>query len=261
VNFVTTPCVAIYLQIRQLQVAVFCRGHGKLHFLLQAGRNGFHTCKVAGTMKLAHVVVASTLSVAAYGYAPAVQHNFGRAATPMRPTTAGGVVGFLAATRATSTTTARFMVESDFASAMPTKPELSLSERLEQRAREFVDTIRSSLGDGVAEPPELIALESAYTNGANPETLAIRIYELMIEQGMLYDKDPETGILTPTGYDIPSNLDVPEVQKEFKYLYTYGMSLIAGGIISIETVKDIVKDRLIARTGLEPEEFDAWLGF
>lgn len=213
-------------------------------------------------MKLIPMVVASTLSVAAaYSFAPTLQRAF-VSCVPTRPrTTSAGFSGCTTRKTTTTTTTARFMVESDFASAMPTKPELSLSERLEQRAEEFVETIRSSLGDGVVEPPELIALENAYKNGATPETLAIRIYELMIEQGMLYDKDPETGTLTPTGYDIPSNLDVPEVQKEFKYLYTYGMSLIAGGIISIETVKDIVKDRLIARTGLEPEEFDTWLGF
>jgi hypothetical protein len=77
----------------------------------------------------------------------------------------------------------------------------------------------------------------------------------------MYDKDPDTGTLTPTEYDIPSNLDVPEVKKEFHYLYSYGIGLIANGLMSMETVKDIVKDRLIIRTGLSPQEFDEWLGF
>lgn len=153
------------------------------------------------------------------------------------------------------------MVESDFASAMPAKPETTMLERLERSAKEFVDSVRSSLGDGVEELPELVALEKAASGGSDAETLAIRIYELMIEQGMMYDKDPDTGRLTPTEYDIPANLEVPEVKKEFSYLYTYGMSLITSGMMSIDAVKDVVKDRLISRTGLSPEEFDTWLGF
>ena len=158
-------------------------------------------------------------------------------------------------------TTALHMLESDFASAMPSKPGTTLLERLEQSAKDFGESIRSSLGEGVEELPELVALENAVSGGANAATLAIRIYELMIEQGMMYDKDPDTGTLTPTEYDIPSNLDVPEVKKEFHYLYSYGIGLIANGLMSMETVKDIVKDRLIIRTGLSPQEFDEWLGF
>mmetsp|Transcript_26645 Transcript_26645/g.30500 ORF Transcript_26645/g.30500 Transcript_26645/m.30500 type:complete len:96 (-) Transcript_26645:147-434(-) len=88
-----------------------------------------------------------------------------------------------------------------------------------------------------------------------------KIYELMIEQGMVYDQHPETGILTPTMFDIKSNLDVPEVKTEFSYLYNYGMNLCFAGVLSVDVVKDIVKSRLIERTGLTPEAFDEWLGF
>ena len=84
---------------------------------------------------------------------------------------------------------------------------------------------------------------------------------MKLEQGMTYDQDPETGVLTPTGYDIKSNLDTPEVKSEFSYLYKYGMNLIAKGVVDIDTVKSIVKERLIERTGLSPEEFDEWMGF
>jgi hypothetical protein len=200
-------------------------------------------------MNLAGVSTALTLLAAAQAFAPAsFHHSFAHVQSRAMPV-------------ACSTRTALHMVESDFASAMPAKPEMTRSERLERSAMEFADSIRSSLGDGVEELPELVALEKAARDGADAATLAIRIYELMIEQGMMYDKDPDTGILTPTDYDIPANLDVPEVKKEFSYLYTYGMSLITSGMMSVDTVKDIVKDRLIIRTGLSPEEFDTWLGF
>lgn len=82
-----------------------------------------------------------------------------------------------------------------------------------------------------------------------------------IEQGMMYDVDADTGVLTPTQFDIKNNLDIPEVKAEFKHLYTYGMELIKRGMIDLETAKECVKTRLIERTGLSPEEFDEWLGF
>ena len=78
---------------------------------------------------------------------------------------------------------------------------------------------------------------------------------------MTYDIDPDTGRLTPTQFDIKENLDIPEVKKEFKHLYSYGMELIKRGLIDLDSCKDIVEKRLIERTGLSPEEFDKWLGY
>jgi hypothetical protein len=84
---------------------------------------------------------------------------------------------------------------------------------------------------------------------------------IIIEQGMMYDVDADTGVLTPTQFDIKNNLNIPEVKAEFKHLYNYGIELIKRGMIDLETAKDCVKTRLIERTGLSPEEFDKWLGF
>lgn len=78
---------------------------------------------------------------------------------------------------------------------------------------------------------------------------------------MTYDIDAETGRLSPTEFDIKNNLDIPEVKKEFKHLYSYGMELIKRGLIDLDTAKEVVQKRLIQRTGMEPEEFDKWLGF
>jgi hypothetical protein len=39
------------------------------------------------------------------------------------------------------------------------------------------------------------------------------------------------------------------------------MNLIAKGLVSVDSIKNIVQERLIKRTELTPEEFDAWLGF
>lgn len=153
------------------------------------------------------------------------------------------------------------MAESDFASAMPAKPEVPLEEKMDQTATEFIATITERLGEGVDPPPELNALREARDSGASPETIAMRVYELMIEQGMLYDTNPETGIMTPTEWNIQEHLDAPEVKQEFYYLYRYGMSLIAKGLVGIDDVKSIVQERLIKRTGKTPEDFDKWLGF
>lgn len=150
---------------------------------------------------------------------------------------------------------------SDFGTAMPEKPKQTIEEKIATSAEQFIESMENNLGEGVAPPPEIEALKRAKADGADVPTLTARIYELMIEQGMLYDVDPETGVLTPTEFDIKANLDVPEVKSEFGYLYKYGMNLIANGILDVETVKEIVKERLIDRTGLSPEEFDSWLGY
>ena len=152
---------------------------------------------------------------------------------------------------------------SDFGSAMPEKPTQSTEEYLRESAGRAISSIRGSLADGVDPPKELEELDELIKeqDGVTVEAMSMKIYELMIERGMTYDEDPETGILTPTEFDIQSNLDVPEVKHEFDYMYRYGMTLIAKGLVGVDNVKKIVQQRLIRRTGLSPEEFDEWLGF
>ncbi len=153
------------------------------------------------------------------------------------------------------------VLDSDFASAMPEKPQMSKEEQMIENATAFIVDIENRLGEGVDPVPEVEALRQARDANADPKTIAIKIYELMIEQGMTYDQDPATGSLTPTNFDIKNNLDVPEVKKEFGYLYKYGMNLCLAGVMDVDEVKEIVTARLIERTGLTPEEFDAWLGY
>ena len=97
--------------------------------------------------------------------------------------------------------------------------------------------------------------------GAGTSELTLKIYELMIERGMLYDEDPDFGTLTPTEFNIKENLDVQEVKDEFGHLYKYGMTLMNKGLLTADEVKTTVLERLIKRTGLSPEEFDKWLGY
>ena len=151
--------------------------------------------------------------------------------------------------------------ESDFASAMPAKVEKSVQEKMRDSATIFIADLRSRLAEGVPEPPELEDLIQARDNNASAEELALKIYILLIEQGMRYDQSPEDGSMTETDFDIPNNLDIPEVKKEFAYLYKYGMNLIAKGLVEMEDVKEVVQERLIKRTGLTPEKFDEWLGY
>jgi hypothetical protein len=108
----------------------------------------------------------------------------------------------------------------------------------------------------------------------------------MIEKGMMYDEEPETGkerylgmvsvqretspyinifpttgTLTPTEFNVKENLDIPEVRDEFSHLYKYGMMMMSQGLVTADEIKTTVLERLIKRTGLEPEEFDKWLGY
>mmetsp|Transcript_27401 Transcript_27401/g.55980 ORF Transcript_27401/g.55980 Transcript_27401/m.55980 type:complete len:215 (+) Transcript_27401:166-810(+) len=161
-----------------------------------------------------------------------------------------------------ASTTALQMSDFDFPSAMPEKPQQTMREKLEDSATTFIADITARLGEGVEPPPELEALQAARDEeGGDAPTLALKIYELMIEQGMRYDVDPDNGKLTPTQFDIKNNLDIPEVKAEFDHLYKYGMELIRRGMLDIDVAKETVKEKLIKRTGLTPEEFDEWLGY
>uniref|UniRef100_A0A7S0TDI5 RxLR effector protein n=1 Tax=Pseudo-nitzschia delicatissima TaxID=44447 RepID=A0A7S0TDI5_9STRA len=154
-----------------------------------------------------------------------------------------------------------FSTDFDFPSAMPEKPELTMEEKLIESADNFIEAMDNQLSDKSIAPPELEALREARKANADPKEMTLKIYELMIERAMRYDEDPETSTLTPTGFDIPNNLDVPEVKKEFAHLYSYGMMLMNRGMLDGETLKGIVIERLIKRTELTPEEFDKWLGY
>lgn len=150
---------------------------------------------------------------------------------------------------------------SDFGTAMPEKPQQSMREKLMESATTFIADIEARLADSVDPPPEVQALKEARDADSDEKTLALRIYELMIEQGMTYDVDAETGKLSPTQFDIKNNLDIPEVKAEFAHLYQYGMQLISRDLLDVDVAKECVRTRLIERTGKTPEEFDAWLGY
>ncbi|KAL3770452.1 hypothetical protein ACHAW5_001206 [Stephanodiscus triporus] len=198
------------------------------------------------------VLAASISSVGAYTAGAEVQRRHTvTLASPQR-------VGSPAAK--SSTTTLR-MSDFDFPSAMPQKPQQTMKEKLNESATQFIADLTTRLGKGVDPPPEMEVLREARDADGDEKTLALRIYELMIEQGMTYDIDADTGRLTPTQFDVKNNLDIPEVKAEFKRLYAYGIELIKRGLIDLETCKDVVKKRLIDRTGLSPEDFDKWLGY
>lgn len=144
---------------------------------------------------------------------------------------------------------------------MPAKPQLTLEQKMEQSADDFIESFTNSLGEGVDAPPELEELKNLRQKPTDTSALALKIYELMIERGLRYDEAPETGILTPTEFNIPDNLEVKEVKDEFGHLYRYGMMLMDRGLLTVDQVKETVLERLIKRTGLSPEEFDTWLGY
>merc|ERR1711865_1306896 len=163
-----------------------------------------------------------------------------------------------------SSSSSALALASDFGPAMPEKPEQSLEEKLQHSAYEFIASMENALSDTPEiAPPELAWLKAARKNpNSTVADLTKLVYELMIERAMLYDEDTDTGALTLTQFtDLPNNLDIPEVKKEFAFLYTYGMNLMKREMLDSDTVKAIVVTRLIKRTGLTPEEFDTWLGY
>jgi hypothetical protein len=118
-------------------------------------------------------------------------------------------------------------------------------------------------GDKDDEIEEMKALQQAIDDpSSSASLLSQRIYELLIEKGMRYDLDTDTGALTKTQFsDLTELLDNRAVKNEFFRLYSFGMQAAATGVLDVETVKSIVEDRLVSRTGLSPLEFDKWLGF
>jgi hypothetical protein len=138
--------------------------------------------------------------------------------------------------RTTRPATPLFMGDFDFPSAMPEKPQLSLAEKMMESADNFIEMMTNALGEGVAPPPELKRLQTLRETETEVDVneLAVAIYDLMLERGMLYDEAPETGTLTPTAFNIKENLDVKEVKDEFRYLYKYGMNMMTSGLLSRE---------------------------
>jgi len=128
--------------------------------------------------------------------------------------------------------------------------------------KDLISSIKYGLEEGVEAPPEMQALEDAIDDSTStPSLLSRRIYELTIEKGMCYDVHPDTGRMVQTKFDIQANLDHPNVKSEFFKLYSYGMQASMTGLLEVETVKDIVQERLVKRTGMSAQEFDKWLGF
>ncbi|KAL7551473.1 hypothetical protein ACHAWF_014658 [Thalassiosira exigua] len=210
-------------------------------------------------LRIQHRCAFLALTAASVGaFAPPTQ--LGRRRAVLEGCAATGAGG--AESPAARSATALRMSDFDFPTAMPEKPQQSMKEKLEDSATQFIVDLTARLAEGAEPPPEMEALREARdASDSDEKILALRIYELMIEQGMTYDIDPDTGKLGPTQFDIKNNLDIPEVKAEFKHLYSYGMELIKRGLIDLETCKGVVEKRLIDRTGLSPEEFDKWLGY
>jgi hypothetical protein len=127
-------------------------------------------------MKFSHLVfLAASLNVAAsYVVLPQQQQRANRLIT--RP---------FGLQHVPSSALSMSSFESDFASAMPEAPKMSLKEYMLQSADRCVSSVRGCLGEGVEPVPELAALEKVRDNDdASTEELAMAIYELMIERGM-----------------------------------------------------------------------------
>jgi len=132
-------------------------------------------------------------------------------------------------------------------------------------ATDLLESMKDGLekGSHTDEIVEIKALQEAIDDSSSSSSLlSQRIYELLIEKGMRFDFDPDTGALTETQFsDLTQLLDNRAVKNEFFRLYSFGMQAAMTGVLDSETVKSIVEERLVSRTGLSPVEFDAWLGF
>ena len=126
----------------------------------------------------------------------------------------------------------------------------------------FIVIMEKALSDNPGiDLPELALLKDSLTD---PNSTVVDImklvYKLMIKREMLYDKDTDTGALTPTKFtDLPNNLENPEVKQRLTNLYKYGIELLQQNILDSDTVNAIMDTHLINLTGLTPEAFRTWL--
>ena len=79
------------------------------------------------------------------------------------------------------------MSDFDFPSAMPEKPKLTMEEKMNQSADDFLANMDNALVDKSTAPPELEALREARKANAPASEITVKIYNLMIERAMRYD--------------------------------------------------------------------------
>lgn len=140
---------------------------------------------------------------------------------------------------------------------MMVPPVASAPQAVVDMARDQATNLRTILGT-VPPPPELLALETSVEKGAASVELGQKMFELLCTMTLDFVTDPVSKTVKPA--ENPEVLEkTPELQSKMTYLYTYGMRMLTGGLMEIDTLKDLVVEKLATRVGMTGEELDAWL--
>mmetsp|Transcript_14469 Transcript_14469/g.45588 ORF Transcript_14469/g.45588 Transcript_14469/m.45588 type:complete len:170 (+) Transcript_14469:86-595(+) len=130
-------------------------------------------------------------------------------------------------------------------------------ESVVQMAQEQTKKLRQMLG-ALAGPPELERLEAGISSGASTEELGVAMFDLLVTMTLDF-RNQDSGAIEPVeepGGSLPQS---DEVRQKLQYLYTYGIRMMTTGLLSVDSLKDLVLKRLAARVGMDGKELDDWL--
>ena len=129
-------------------------------------------------------------------------------------------------------------------------------------ASEHASKMKKALAPG-SKVAALDALEQCVADGGSKTDIGEKMFALLCYQTCFIRVEGE-GTESPTLVPDEENacLDpaVPEVKQQFQYLYQYGFSLFAQGLLTEESLPRVVQSELCDRLGMDGEAFEAWLG-
>ena len=129
-------------------------------------------------------------------------------------------------------------------------------------ASEHASKMKKALAPG-SKVAALDALEKCVADGGSKTDIGEKMFALLCYQTCFIRVEGEgTGSATLVPDEENACLDpsVPEVKQQFQYLYQYGFSLFAQGLLTEESLPRVVQSELCDRLGMDGEAFEAWLG-
>jgi len=134
----------------------------------------------------------------------------------------------------------------------PSEPQApSMADLSTQSIDRFLEML-----DGVEPPPSVMNLKAAVQAG-DEAAMAEGMYLLLIDQSLDYDIG-EDGSVTKTKLDLSDTSD-EAVKEKFRYVYSYGITMLSRGMIAQEPLQKAVLEKLAGRVGMDGPEFDKWL--
>ena len=119
-----------------------------------------------------------------------------------------------------------------------------------------IDRFLGMLGEDAEPPTSLIELKSLVAEG-DEGAMAAGMYRLLIDQSLNYEINDDEKCV-PTTLDM-SNTEDEEVKEKYRYVYSYGITMLTRGMIAQEPLEKAVLEKLAGRVGMDGPAFDKWL--